>query len=244
MERQRPDVVGLLEQDELANCWALDMLRRFSTCEFRCAPAEAPRAVAVSRDGASEWHVAAYALRPLMELAGELPSRQFACYVHQAWILDVLQNRYALGSRASFMKLTASEGQFRPVRDPAVVRLGEEHLGALKASVMFSEIAERVLDAPAAFGVIRDGTVVGKVDVQERTDMYWEVNELVVAPEHRQQGLGTALGSAAVRFIFESGRLPIYTAFAQNSASVLLAERLGFACACTVIRQELSLRSG
>ncbi len=244
MARDAAPATDLLKQDELHNSSALDILRRVAKCELRCAPAEGPRAVAVSGYGTSEWHIAAYALRPLKELVRELPSQGFTCYVHQAWILDILQHRYALGSRASFMKMTASQAQFRPTHDPAVTRLGREHLGALKASKLFDEIAERILDAPAAFGVIREGTVVGKVDVQERTDTYWEINELVVAAEHRRQGLGVALGAAASKFIFESGRLPLYTAFAQNSPSVLVAERLGFRCACSLIRQELSPRSG
>ena len=144
MARDAAPATDLLKQDELHNSSALDILRRVAKCELRCAPAEGPRAVAVSGYGTSEWHIAAYALRPLKELVRELPSQGFTCYVHQAWILDILQHRYALGSRASFMKMTASQAQFRPTHDPAVTRLGREHLGALKASKLFDEIAERI----------------------------------------------------------------------------------------------------
>jgi predicted GNAT family acetyltransferase len=103
----------------------------------------------------------------------------------------------------------------------------------LQRSSLFGKSWKRIIGAPAAFGVIRHGEVIAKVDVQQRTQRCYELNEMVVHPNHRRQGLASGIATDAAKWILARQGIPLYTAFSQNSPAVLLAESLGFECFTT-----------
>jgi GNAT superfamily N-acetyltransferase len=238
--------LDFLYRDELHNLRMIDIIRRFPECAVIALPKAKPRAVAVSRGGAEDWFLAASELRPLQDVIAELPERMTSCHVHQAWILDILQHRYALGNRGTTIVMTASADTFRPRLVGTVVELRPAHAEALRRLAPWADsdaVVERILGAPAAFGVIVEGRVVAKADVQQRTDRYYEINEVVVSPDHRRQGLGAGVASAAAQWILSQGGTPVYSAFAQNSPAVLLAESLGFRGCCSETCCNTALRN-
>ena len=232
-------ILRVLRRDEACAFRMIDMIRRDAECGALAEPAETPLAVAVRHCAGHQWHVAAWRLQPLKRLIARLPGGTIECHAYQGWVFDHLQHRYALGSRRTFMIMTTCRRTFkaRPCAD--VVRLAPSHAAALRAFSMFAQLpapdaaARRVIEAPAAFAVIRDGRVIAKADVQQRTDKRYEINEVNVDPDHRSEGLGAGVATAAAEWILAKSGIPVYSAFAQNAPSVLLAESLGFVCVCS-----------
>ncbi len=51
---------------------------------------------------------------------------------------------------------------------------------------------------------------------------------VIVAPDHRRRGVGTALGAAAARRALDHGRFPQWRSASNNTASQVIARQLGF----------------
>jgi len=231
--------LDFLYRDEARNFRMIDIVRRYPSCFVLAEPQDAPEAVAVSSDGVEEWHIAAARSGPLESVLDALPEAPFDCWIHQGCIFDRLERRYALTRRPAVMAMTASADTFRPRPHPDVAKMTHDHIDALIASAIWpdrSAIVEQILTALAAFVVVRDGRVVAKADAQERSERYCEINEVVVVPDHRRQGLGAGVATAAAQWILDGGRTPVYGASAQDRPAVTLAEGLGFRCACSHMR--------
>jgi predicted GNAT family acetyltransferase len=79
----------------------------------------------------------------------------------------------------------------------------------------------------AAWGAFVDGRLVSVACTFFMGERYEEIG-VVTEPEHRGQGLSVACTRALCLAIFARGRRPSWTTSPDNTASVRVAEKLGF----------------
>jgi GNAT superfamily N-acetyltransferase len=80
----------------------------------------------------------------------------------------------------------------------------------------------------AYYAAEKDGEIAGIVTIGASTDRYDGIGALFVAPEHRRQGLGYSLLSAATQDILARGRQPDYFAGGDPDALPPLLTGLGY----------------
>jgi ribosomal protein S18 acetylase RimI-like enzyme len=77
------------------------------------------------------------------------------------------------------------------------------------------------------FGQIVDGRVVSWAAVKPLSDIGWDLS-IQTSPEYRGRGYAKSVVSAAVKHVFENGRLATWGTDTTNTASLRTAHSLGF----------------
>jgi RimJ/RimL family protein N-acetyltransferase len=72
-----------------------------------------------------------------------------------------------------------------------------------------------------------DGRVVGLAGASADSDELWQIG-VDVAPEYRERGVARDLVCRVTRAILERGRVPYYSTYASNLASIRVAASVGF----------------
>jgi len=80
----------------------------------------------------------------------------------------------------------------------------------------------------STFGMRKDGELIAWMGTYWETDKYSQLGYLHVKEEHRRGGLAYSIVSKLCQDIFDRGKIPVAQAFDTNTASLKLAEKMGF----------------
>ena len=78
------------------------------------------------------------------------------------------------------------------------------------------------------FIIRSQGETAASAGINWQTDHFAEISVNTNSP-HRRQGFGRSVVAAAVNYVLENGRLPLYAVTEHNHASFQLAQSVGFA---------------
>jgi len=168
---------------------------------------------------------------------GALLARGEAALVAEALVSGVKCEVAFRPLAAPHMTLEAARRLTRPMRrdDPAdYALLAGVIVGdfANENTVEAVEVAEAVRAAVAAVGeplvgVVVDGRLLALAHSSRRTAQACELG-IDTLPEARRRGYALAATVAWARLVADAGLAPIYSAFAENAASLALAEAAGY----------------
>ena len=125
-----------------------------------------------------------------------------------------------------------------PFAHPAVRLLGRDDVGLLATAPLevqetamgFGSLGE-LLDEGVAAGAVVDGGLVALACTTAQTTRHADLG-VATSGTWLGRGLATACAALVVAEIQQSGRLPVWSAGEDNSASLRVAEKLGFEEVC------------
>lgn len=91
--------------------------------------------------------------------------------------------------------------------DPAR-RLGPDDVAVLEG--VHPRLAKTLKSGNPVFGITKGGSLVTSCSVGETLDSHWEIGNVYTHEDFRRQGYGRAVVAAAVNYILDNGRVPVY----------------------------------
>jgi RimJ/RimL family protein N-acetyltransferase len=147
-------------------------------------------------------------------------------------VYDLVKEKFELEMDEACVEVILAKEDFKPKIDHEIITLNEEdaetideHWGLVPD---FAWYFRQRIKQSSTFGIREDGELIGWMGTYWETDKYAQLGYLHVKEGHRRGGLAFSITSALCQDIFDRGKTPVAHAFDTNTASLKLAEKMGF----------------
>ncbi len=163
----------------------------------------------------------------------QMPAEGFAEFGNiERNVYDLVKMNFDLEMDEPCVEVLLDPADFKPNIDMDIIRLNKQdadtidrHWGLVPDFAWYFK--QRILESTTV-GVRHNGELIGWMGTYWETDKFAQLGYLHVKGEHRRGGLAYSLVSAICQDIIDRNKTPVAHAFDTNTASLALAEKIGF----------------